>query len=104
MSVIFNRKSIRRYTEEKVSEEKLELLLKAAMAAPENILLQAEDMGLGAVWMGVYPMEDRVKALKELLQIPEFITPLNIISIGYPAEKRDAVDRFDKSRIHYDKW
>ena len=73
-------------------------------AATENILLAAEDKGLGAVWLGVYPMEDRVEALKKLLNLPEGIIPLSIIPVGYPDEKREAVNRFNKERIHYDRW
>lgn len=73
-------------------------------AATENILLAAEDKGLGAVWLGVYPMEDRVEALKKLLDLPESVIPLSIIPIGYPDEKREAANRFNKERIHYDRW
>jgi nitroreductase len=73
-------------------------------AATENILLTAEDKGLGAVWLGVYPMEDRVDALKELLNLPSSVIPLSIIPVGYPDEQREAADRFNKTRIHYDRW
>lgn len=73
-------------------------------AATENILLAAEDKGLGAVWLGVYPMEDRVEAFKKLLDLPESVIPLSIIPIGYPDEKREAANRFNMERIHYDRW
>lgn len=73
-------------------------------AATENILLAAEDKGLGAVWLGVYPLEDRVTSLKELLNLPESVIPLSIIPVGYPDEQRDPIDRFNKERIHYDRW
>lgn len=73
-------------------------------AATENILLAAEDKGLGAVWLGVYPLEDRVAALQKLLNLPESVKPLSIIPVGYPDEEKEAVDRFNKERIHYDRW
>lgn len=73
-------------------------------AASENILLAAEDMGLGAVWLGVYPMEDRVSDMKELLNLPAHVTPLSIIPVGYPDEDRKPAERFNKDRIHYDRW
>lgn len=73
-------------------------------AATENILLTAEDKGLGAVWLGVYPIEDRVVALQKLLNLPESVRPLSIIPVGYPDEEKNAVDRFNKERIHYDRW
>jgi|GEM_PF-112297 len=73
-------------------------------AATENILIAAQEKGLGAVWLGVYPREDRVTALRKLLGIPEAVTPLSIVSIGYPAEKKEPANRYNEQRIHYDKW
>lgn len=73
-------------------------------AATENILLAAQAKGLGAVWLGVYPIEDRVDAIKELLNLPASVIPLSIIPVGYPDEEKAPADRFDESRIHYDRW
>lgn len=73
-------------------------------AATENILLAAEDKGLGAVWLGVYPIENIVDALKKLLGLPESVIPLSIIPVGYPDEQRVTVSRFNKARIHYNRW
>ncbi len=52
--------------------------------AAQNILLAAHGKGLGAVYTGVYPMEERVEGLKTLLKLPENIIPLALIVIGYP--------------------
>jgi nitroreductase len=73
-------------------------------AATENILIEAQHLGLGSVWLGVYPDEGRIKGLKELLSIPKKVTPLSIVSLGYPAEKKEPSDRYDKLRIHINKW
>lgn len=166
MNAIFQRRSIRRYTGEKVADEAVQKLLRAAMAAPsahnqqpwelivirnketftrimeihpystplkeadlaivvcgntareigkgywvqdcsaatQNILLEAQHLGLGAVWLGVYPREDRVNGLKELLNLPEGVIPLSIIAIGYPAEQKEPADRFYEAKVHYEKW
>lgn len=56
-------------------------------AATQNILIAAQAKGLGAVWLGVYPVEERVTGIQELLGLPEHIIPLCIVSVGYPAEK-----------------
>ncbi len=166
MSAIFERRSIRKYTDKEVSEELIEKILRAGMAAPsagnqqpwhfividdrdvlieipkfhpnsrmlmeasraivvcgdlklqkyegywiqdcsaamENMLLMVQELGLGAVWLGVYPVEERVKGVVKLLNLPENIMPLSIISIGYPDEKRDPVDRYNPSRIHRNRW
>ena len=73
-------------------------------AATENMLLAAVELGLGAVWLGVYPAEERVSEIRKLLNIPETVVPFSLVSIGYPAEQHEPTDRFDPSRIHYDKW
>ena len=38
-------------------------------AAVENLLLEADFLGLGAVWLGIAPLEDRMKAVGEVLEI-----------------------------------
>lgn len=73
-------------------------------AATENILLAAHACGIGAVWCGVYPIEERVKDISEVLGLPENIIPLNIITMGYPAENPEPKDKFNTDNIHYQKW
>ena len=73
-------------------------------AATENILIEAQYLGLGAVWLGVYPFEDRVEGIKKLLNLPTRIVPFSIVSLGYPDEKKDSVDRYDELKIHINKW
>lgn len=73
-------------------------------AVSENILLAAHAYGLGAVWCGVYPNEDIVPAVKNVLDIPENIIPLNVITLGYPAENPEPKDKYNSELIHYQKW
>jgi nitroreductase len=166
VSSILSRRSIRRYTEQPVTDEQVTGLLKAAMSAPsaanqqpwrfvvvrskeirdqipafhphaamtpqasvviavcgtkrglrmperwvqdcaaatENLLLAAHEMSLGAVWLGVYPTEERVEGVRKLPALPDYIMPLSLVSIGYPAEHPPAADRFDPAYVHYDRW
>lgn len=167
LDTIFQRRSIRRFTNDKVSDELVEKLLRAAMAAPsagnqqpwdfivvrdkttfekimqihpyssplkeanvaivvcgntsretrhlgywvqdcsaatQNILLEAQYLGLGAVWLGVYPVEERVLGLKNLFKLPQSIVPLSIVAVGYPAEQKGPADRFDEAKVHHEKW
>jgi nitroreductase len=165
MEAILTRRSIRRYTSQPVSEERIEELLRAAMSAPstnngqpwhfvviddrkilqeiprfhpyasmlreaplailvcvdrrinhegflvqdgsaatENLLLAAHALGLGAVWLGIYPLEERISGMRKLLALPETILPLALISIGYPAEKKDKQDRYRAARVHRNRW
>jgi len=73
-------------------------------AATENILIEVEENNLGAVWVGLYPREDRVEYVRRLFNLPDNIVPLSVVPVGYPAEKFDTPDRFDRSRVHYEKW
>ncbi len=166
MKEIFERRSIRKYKKDTVSEETIEKIIRAGMAAPsagneqpwhfivikdkniineipkfhaysrmlhevncaivvcgdlflqkyegfwvqdcsaatQNMLLMAQALGLGSVWLGVYPREERVEALKSLLGLPDNVIPLSILPIGYPAEEKMPSDRFDAFRIHREKW
>ncbi|WP_136809034.1 nitroreductase family protein [Desulfosediminicola flagellatus] len=169
INVILKRGSVRNYTEQTVYAEQLELLARAAMAAPsaankqpwefiiitdheklnelaeklpytkmtkkasaamvvcgninraladweqdfwiqdcsaatQNILLAAEDIGLGAVWTGVYPSEERVKIVSEILALPKHLIPLNLIPVGYPVTPLKYLEKFDPTRIHWNSW
>lgn len=73
-------------------------------AATENILLAVESMGLGAVWLGVYPTENKIKGVQSVLGIPEKEIPLSVISIGYPAGAEKPKDKFNEQQIHWNKW
>jgi len=166
MNAIYNRRSIRRYTKDEVTNSQVTVLLKAAMSAPsarnqrpwhfiivrdkttlqqlsrthrysdmvkdapvaivvcgdihlqsykdywaldcsaaaENILIAAEDIHLGTVWVAVYPREERIDHVRAVLSLPLNVLPLCIIPVGHPAEKPEPVDRFDESRIHLEHW
>jgi len=73
-------------------------------AATENLLLAAEAMGLGAVWTGVYPYEERVAAVRAALSLPESIVPLNVVPIGYPQGTPQPKDKYDAANVHYNGW
>ena len=73
-------------------------------AATQTMLLAAHAKGLGSVWCGVYPVEDRMENFRALLKLPEDIAPFSLIPLGFPAEEKKPVDRFDASRIHDNRW
>lgn len=73
-------------------------------AATQNMLLGVQGLGLGAVWCGIYPKEERVEKVKELLNLPENIMPLSLIAIGQPNEFKSKSDRYRPDRIHKNKW
>lgn len=73
-------------------------------AATQNMLIAANAVGLGACWVGIYPVEERITGLRKLLGIPEHIVPLSMVALGFPAETKQPSKRFRPDRIHFDKW
>ncbi|MCL1980755.1 MAG: nitroreductase family protein [Proteobacteria bacterium] len=73
-------------------------------AAAQNALLAARDLGLGTVWVGVYPLEERMNGFRQLLTIPEDVFPFALIPVGWPAGPFHAVNRSKPERVHRQRW
>lgn len=73
-------------------------------AATENILLAAHALGLGAVWTGVYPIAERVDNVSRALALPDSVVPMCIIAVGYPVADQEPKDKWDPSKVHYQRW
>lgn len=86
-----------------LEKEKNYLALDCA-AATENILLAAHAVGLGGVWVGIFPREERMSALASLIQLPAHILPIAVVAFGYPAEIKEHHHKFDERRIHINRW
>ncbi len=166
IEAILTRRSIRKYSREKVTGNQIEIILKAAMYAPsamneqpwhfividdreklnlimevhpyskmlkeaglailvcgderlqlskgywvvdcgaatQNLLLAAHGIGLGAVWLGVHPREERKSGIRKIFHLPDHVQPFSLISIGYPAEEKPVPQRFKPERIHKNQW
>ena len=73
-------------------------------AATENILLAAHALGLGAVWTGCYPIEERMASVSQALNLPENIIPLCVIVMGYPNEQPDPKDKWKPENVSYNSF
>lgn len=74
-------------------------------AATENLLLAVHAKGLGAVWLGIFPREERVGGLRKLLSIPDHVIPFSLIPVGFPAESKPLrPDRYNAIKIHHNHW
>lgn len=163
LDCILSRKSVRKYSEQIVTDEQIDILLKSAMAAPtgknvrpwefvvvkdravldamaqelpyakmlsqanvaivvcgdaaksaywyidcaaatQNLLLAAENIGLGAVWTATYPYEDRMDVCKRYLNLPDNILSLCVVPVGYPAKPFIPMDKYDVTKIHNEKY
>ena len=73
-------------------------------AAAENMLLAAHALGLGAVWTGVYPREERMAGLSRLVGVPEHVIPHSLIIVGHAAEQVPPQSRFLPDRVRHNHW
>ena len=73
-------------------------------AAIQNMLLAAHTQGIGGVWLGIFPRINRVEALSNLFSLPDHIQPLAVLSFGYPATEPSQPERWNESKVHYEKF
>jgi nitroreductase len=74
-------------------------------SATQNLLLAAHALGYGAVWLGVEPKPDRIKAISELFGLPPHIHPVSIVSVGVPVKLPEKIpDRFEPGKIRKNRW
>ena len=73
-------------------------------AATQNILLAAHAGGLGAVWLGVHPRQERKDAIRKIFDLPVNIEPFALIALGYPRENKETPERYRTDRIHLNSW
>jgi nitroreductase len=74
-------------------------------AATQNILLAVHALGYGAVWLGVYPRSERIKAVAEIFGLPGHIIPVSIVSLGVKVAETGIIPgRFEPEKIRKNKW
>jgi nitroreductase len=73
-------------------------------AAVQNMLVAAQAIGLGGVWIGVHPVAEREDAVRRICGIPDEIVPLALVAVGYPAEVKPPADRYEPSYVHHESW
>ncbi len=78
-----------------------------AAAATENMLLAATALGIGSLWMGVWPQEEKMKRLSSILCLPENVVPFSMVALGYSKDQGEAMWRkcgVETDRIHMERW
>lgn len=73
-------------------------------AAIENMLLAATDIGLATVWIGIFPIESRMKTIRNLLDMPEYVSPLGLVYIGYGAYELEGRCRYNEKAVYWQKY
>lgn len=73
--------------------------------AGQNMILAANALGIGSVWLGTWPNSDRVNAQAQLFGLPHTQVPHSIIAFGYPKTPQCQLrDLYDPSRVHFETW
>jgi nitroreductase len=68
-------------------------------AVIQNMLLAIHDAGLGAVWIGCWPHDDRQSNVRSILNIPDNIDIVSFIVVGHPAEHPEPKDKWNAGKI-----
>ncbi|KUK93520.1 MAG: hypothetical protein XE05_1019 [Thermotogales bacterium 46_20] len=78
-----------------------DLWVQDCSAATENLLIAAANIGLGAVWLAVYPFKGAVKRISSIVGLDSKIIPLCVVYVGYPAEEKEARTQYDEKKVHW---
>ncbi len=62
-------------------------------ASVQNLLLAAHDLGLGTCWVGAF----KEKTVKEILDMPDYLRPVVLVPVGYPAKTPNPPDRLPRT-------
>lgn len=76
--------------------------------AAQNIILAAHALGIGSVWLGTYPIPQRMDSIKNLFKLPDNIIPHSLIALGYPEDPKELESNeknfYEEDRVHLEKW
>ena len=74
--------------------------------AGENMILAAADLGIGSVWLGIWPQQDKVDIQKNYFNLPDDVVPHSIIAFGYPDEDKSGIPHkdYEEDRVHRNGW
>ncbi len=78
--------------------------LQSAGAAIAYLLLVLHQMGLGAVWIAVYPHDEHEQYVRGVLDIPETVKVICLVPVGYPAEDKPPGTKYDSTKVHFDRF
>lgn len=81
-----------------------EFFVQDCASSTTSILLAAYAQGLGGVYLGLYPHEDRIQKVREIYNIPEHIIPFSIVSLGYPHGTSHPHTTFHTHKVHRDEY
>lgn len=90
---------------EKAFDKAKEFWIIDGAIAAQNMILAAKGLGIGSVWLGTWPQDEKVKQQSKLFDLPAEQVPHSIVAFGYAAGNADQTkETWDESIVHYNKW
>lgn len=68
------------------------------------MLLAVDALGLGGVYLGLYPKQLEMNKVRALFEIPESIIPFSILAFGHPKELAREGKPYNENVVHYEKY
>ncbi|MCI7606873.1 MAG: nitroreductase family protein [Spirochaetales bacterium] len=77
-----------------------------AAASSENMLIAATSVGLGSLWLGVWPQEDKIESIKKALSLPDNIVPFSVLAFGKEGDEGEPMWKksSQEEKVHWEKW
>ena len=73
------------------------------MVAAQNVVILAENLGLGSVYIG--SIQHEIDETRKFFGIPEYVLPMMVLSIGYPKSIPQSIPKLKKEVIvHQEKY
>jgi len=72
--------------------------------ACQNMILAAEELGIGSCWIGQWPQEKKMNVTKDFFQLPQGKLVHSIVTFGYPTSKKEPNDFNEPEKIHWNQW
>lgn len=79
-------------------------MIQNCSAAIQNILVAAHGLGIGTCWIAIHGIDEVVEKVSKQFNLPGNVVPVSLISLGYPDETVSTEDRFNKEKVHFNKW
>jgi len=73
------------------------------MVAAQNVVILAEDFGLGSVYIG--SIQHEIDEARNFFKIPEYVLPMMLLSIGFPKSVPQTIPKLKKEVIvHHERY
>lgn len=75
-------------------------------ATTQNLLLKATEQQIGSCWIGIYPVEERMRRCDEILSVPPNMHTFALVALGYPQDENCFFDaeKWSDTLLHHNRY